>query len=204
MNGLLCRLISERGELDAWRLSSLLIDIKLESFEEPINIVKDNWDEFIALILDNIRSSGDFERLQELFREYDKDFGHYLEESNLRYNFHHTVTNLFEVQINEHDFYSEIDPADFDYYDDSIIERNLIDKIDQMYSDYISYANLDDYWDLLEPAYRINVSDIIYEYKSNYSADDYIYDGKEYLERSKSKESSKEDVEEKIHRLFRR
>ncbi|WDF69200.1 restriction endonuclease [Sphingobacterium oryzagri] len=202
VNRLLCRLIAERGKLDAWRLSSLLIDINLESIEEPINIVKDNWDEFFALIMDNIRYSGDFERLQELFREYDKDFGHYLEESNLRYDFHHTVTNLFEVQISEHDFYSEVDPADFDYYDDSTVERKLTEKIDQMYSDYISYANLDDYWDLLEPDYNINVSDIIYEYKSNLSADDYVYDGKEYLERSK--ESSKEDVEEKIHRLFRR
>lgn len=202
VNGLLYGLVRKRGKLDAWRLCNLLIDINLEGIEEPINIVKDNWEEFVTLIIDNIRSSSDFELLQELFGEYDEDLGSYLENDDVRYDFHYMVTKFFEDQINEHDFHTVIDPADFDYYDIRIIERRLEQKIDEMYTDYISNANLYDYWDLLEPDYNIDVSDIIYEFQRNLSTADYIYDGKEYLGRLK--ESQKEDVDESIDRLFRR
>lgn len=202
VNKLLNRIITEGGKLDSRRLCSVLINLKINMFEEGISIILKNWDRFVFLIIDNIISSGDIELIQSLFNEYGKDFGAYLADDELGYSFHYIVTKLFEQQIEDHDFNSEIQVSDFDYFTDRIIEEKLQNEIDQMYIDFIDYSNLDEYWELLEPSYEVNIADIIYEYKRNLSTDEYIHDYKEY--RELTTQHSYVNVEDSIHQLFRR
>lgn len=202
IHDLLSKIIKNGGKINSWRLCSVLISLNLEGLEEAVSFVTKNWDKFICLIIENIVSASDLELLQSLFSEYGRDFADYLADDELGYDFHYIVTKLFEQQIEDHDFNSEIQASDFDYFTDRIIEEKLQNKIDQMYIDFIGYSNLDEYWELLEPSYEVNIADIIYEYKRNLSTDEYIHDYKEYRERTT--QHSYVNVEDSIHQLFRR
>src|SRR5690606_15593742 len=70
LNDLLNKVAVAGGKLDSWRLSDVLISLQINLFEETTSNVLDNWDKLISSIIDNISSSRDFERLQELFSEY--------------------------------------------------------------------------------------------------------------------------------------